>query len=213
MDIIWYGHSCFRISERGQASIVTDPFGEHLGYEMPPRLKADIVTISHPAPGHNHVAAFKNVHHVVEGPGEYEIGNVFIVGVATFNPDVEPPRRNVIYVFDYSPLKVAHLGDLDHVPKQSMIDALGQIDIVMVPVGGGSSLNSSQAAEVVSVLEPSIIIPMHFQTEALRGLELDPVDRFLKEMGVNTIEQEEILRVSASAMPEQTQVVLLDFRH
>ncbi len=213
MDIIWYGHSCFRVSERGQAAIITDPYGETLGYEVSPRLKADIVTISHPAPGHDNVASVKNVLHVIESPGEYEIGDVFIIGVATYNPEVEQPRRNVIYVFDYSPLTVAHLGDLDHVPKQSMIDALGQIDIVMVPVGGGSSLNSSQAAEVVSLLEPSIVIPMHFQTDALRGLELDPVDRFLKEMGVNTIEQEEMLRISSGSLPEQTQVVLLDFRH
>ncbi|MCD4684374.1 MAG: MBL fold metallo-hydrolase [Anaerolineae bacterium] len=213
MDIIWYGHSCFRVSERGHASIITDPFGDHLGYDVPLRLKADIVTVSHPVPGHNNIDAVKNVHHVIEGPGEYEIGDVFIIGVATFDPQIEQPRRNVIYVFDYSPLKVAHLGDLDHVPKQSMIDALGQIDIVMVPVGGGSSLNSNQAAEVVSLLEPSIVIPMHFQTEALRGLELDSVDRFLKEMGVNAIEQEELLRISSSSLPEQTQVVLLDFQH
>lgn len=212
MDITWYGHSCFRIFERGHASIVTDPYGETLGYEIP-RLKADIVTVSHPAPGHNNVAVVKGVHHIVEGPGEYEIGDVFIIGVATFDPALEQPRRNVIYVFDFSPLTVAHLGDLDHVPKQSMIDTLGQIDIVMVPVGGGSSLNSSQAAEVVSLLEPSIIIPMHFQTDALRGVELDPVDRFLKEMGVNTIEQEESLRISSGSLPEQTQVVLLDYQH
>ncbi len=212
MDITWYGHSCFRIAERGHATVVTDPFGETLGYELP-RLKADIVTVSHAAPGHDNVASVKNLLHVVQGPGEYEIGDVFIIGVATFDPEQEHPHRNVIYVCDFSPLTVAHLGDLDHVPKQSMIDALGQIDIVMIPVGGGNSLNSSQAAEVVSLLEPSIVIPMHFQTEALRGVELDPVDRFLKEMGVNNIEQEETLRISSSSLPEQTQVVLLDYQH
>ena len=212
MDIIWYGHSCFRIAERGQASIVTDPFDQSLGYEVP-KLKADIVTISHQAPGHSYLAAVKGYNHVLAGPGEYEIGGVFITGVATFDQTRETPRRNVVYVFDYNTLLIAHLGDLDHVPNQSMVDALGPVDVALIPVGGGSGLSSSQAAEVVSLLEPSIVVPMHFQTDAVRGLELDPVDRFLKEMGVNTIEQEAMLRISGGTMPEQTQVVLLDYQH
>jgi L-ascorbate metabolism protein UlaG (beta-lactamase superfamily) len=212
MDIVWYGHSCFRISERGQASIVTDPFDKDLGYEVP-RLKAEIVTVSHEAPGHNYLGAVKGYEHVISGPGEYEIGGVFILGVATFDQTLENPRRNVVYVFDYNSLIVAHMGDLDHVPNQSMIDALGPIDIALIPVGGGKCLSSSQAAEVVSLLEPSIVVPMHYRTDALQGLELDPVDRFLKEMGVNAIQEETILRVSSGSLPEQTQVVLLDYRH
>lgn len=210
MDITWYGHSCFRVSERGHASIVTDPFDAALGYEIP-RVKAEIVTISHYAPGHSNVDMVKSANHVIDGPGEYEIGEVFIIGVATYDPTVENPRRNVVYVMDFANLTVAHLGDLDHVPNQSLIDSLGQIDVLLIPVGGGSSLSSSQAAEVVSLLEPSIVVPMHFQTDDLTGLELDPVDRFLKEMGVNSIEQESILRVSSNQLPEQTQVVVLDY--
>jgi L-ascorbate metabolism protein UlaG (beta-lactamase superfamily) len=212
MDIVWYGHSCFRISERGQAAIITDPFGEDLGYEVP-RLKADIVTVSHDAPGHNFLAAIKGYEHVIRGPGEYEIGGVFILGIATFDETQETPRRNVVYVFDYNSLIVAHMGDLDHVPSQSMIDALGPVDIALIPVGGGKSLSSSQAAEVVSLLEPSIVVPMHYRTDVLQSVELDPVDRFLKEMGINTIQEETLLRVSSGSLPEQTQVVLLDYRH
>ncbi len=212
MEIVWYGHSCFRITERGRATVVTDPFGENLGYEVP-KLKADVVTISHDAPGHNNVDAVRGCEHVIAGPGEYEIGGVFIIGVPTFNKEAENPRLNVIYVLDFEGLSVAHLGDLDHVPAQSMIESLGSIDVALVPVGDGSALSSSQAAEVVSLLEPSLVVPMHFQTEALRGLELDPVDRFLKEMGVNTIEAEPVLKVTAGSLPEQTQVVLLDYQH
>jgi L-ascorbate metabolism protein UlaG (beta-lactamase superfamily) len=212
MDIVWYGHSCFRISERGQAAIITDPFGQELGYEVP-RLRADIVTVSHDAPGHNFLAALKSYDHVISGPGEYEIGGVFILGIATFDQSQEDPRRNVVYVFDYNTLIVAHMGDLDHVPSQSMIDALGPVDIALIPVGGGKSLSSSQAAEVVSLLEPSIVVPMHYRTDVLQSVELDPVDRFLKEMGVNTIQEETLLRVSSSSLPDQTQVVLLDYRH
>ena len=212
MDITWYGHSCFRLMERGYATVVTDPFDGSLGYEVP-KLKADIVTISHAAPGHSYLAGVKGYKHVVDGPGEYEIGSVFIIGVATYDQAAANPRRNVVYVLDYNNLTVAHLGDLDHVPNQSMIDALGAIDIALVPVGGGSGLSSSQAAEVISLLEPSIVIPMHYRTEALSGLELDPVDRFLKEMGVNAVQQEAMLRASSGALPEQTQVVVLEYQH
>jgi L-ascorbate metabolism protein UlaG (beta-lactamase superfamily) len=212
MDITWYGHSCFRLAERGYASVVTDPFDASLGYEVP-KLKADVVTVSHAAPGHSFLATVKGYKHAIEGPGEYEIGGVFIIGVATYDQSAENPRRNVVYVLDYSNLTVAHLGDLDHVPNQSMIESLGPIDIALVPVGGGGGLSSSQAAEVVSLLEPSIIVPMHFKTDALRELNLDPVDRFLKEMGINTVQQQDILRVSAGGLPEQTQVVLLDYHH
>jgi len=212
MDIFWYGHSCFRISERGQASVVTDPFDDSLGYEVP-RLKADIVTISHNAPGHANLAAVKGYQHVIEGPGEYEIGGVFIIGVTTYDKTLENPRRNVVYVLDFNGLTVAHLGDLDHVPDQSMIDALGPIEVALVPVGGGGGLSSSQAAEVISLLEPSIVVPMHFQTDVLSGANLDPVDRFLKEMGINSIQEEASLRVTSSGLPEQTQIVLLDYRH
>jgi L-ascorbate metabolism protein UlaG (beta-lactamase superfamily) len=198
--------------ERGYATVVTDPFDGSLGYEVP-KLKADIVTISHAAPGHSYLAGVKGYKHVVDGPGEYEIGSVFIIGVATYDQAAANPRRNVVYVLDYNNLTVAHLGDLDHVPNQSMIDALGAIDIALVPVGGGSGLSSSQAAEVISLLEPSIVIPMHYRTDALSGLELDPVDRFLKEMGVNAVQQEAMLRASSGALPEQTQVVVLEYQH
>jgi L-ascorbate metabolism protein UlaG (beta-lactamase superfamily) len=211
MDIIWYGHSCFRITERGRASVVTDPFGENLGYEVP-RLKADLVTISHDAPGHNNLDAIRGYKYVIDGPGEYEISGVFVIGVATFDKKTADPRRNVVYVLDYDGLTVAHLGDLDHVPSQSMIDALGSVDVALVPVGSGCALSSSQAAEVISLLEPSIVVPMHFQTQALRGLELDPVDRFLKEMGVNETVAEPVLRITSRVLPEQTQVVLLDYQ-
>ena len=211
MDLTWYGHSCFRVTERGRAAIVMDPFDDSLGYEVP-RLKAEIVTVSHNAPGHNNVEAVRGVKHIITGPGEYEIGGVFITGVATFDPAQETPRRNVVYVFDFNGLILVHLGDLDHVPDQRMVDALGGADVLLLPVGGGGALSSGQAAEVVSLLEPRIVVPMHFQTDALQSVQLDPVERFLKEMGVSQIEAEGYLRVSASSLPEQTQVVLLDHR-
>jgi L-ascorbate metabolism protein UlaG (beta-lactamase superfamily) len=208
VEISWFGHSCFRLVERGKATIITDPYDDSIGYPLP-KLKAEVATVSHDAPGHSNSANVKNLQRLVDGPGEYEIGGVFIIGAAMHNLTVEPPKRNVAYMFDYDGLTILHLGDLDHVPQQSTIENMGAIDIALVPVGGGGGLNGTQAAEVVGMLEPSIVIPMHYKTDEIT-LELDPVDRFLKEMGVSRIQQENILKVTKSGLPEQTQIVVLE---
>jgi len=211
MDITWYGHSCFRLIEKGRATVITDPFDESLGYPMP-KLKADIVTISHDAPGHSNAVAVKGTTRIIASPGEYEIGGVFMIGVAMHNQTSVPAKPNVAYLFDYEGLTVVHLGDLDHVPTQADIEALGNVDIALVPVGGGGALNPTQAAEVISLIEPSIVIPMHYQAEESEtfNLTLDPVDRFLREMGVSHVQREDAFKVSASGLPETTQIVVLN---
>jgi L-ascorbate metabolism protein UlaG (beta-lactamase superfamily) len=208
VDITWYGHSCFRLSERGRIAIVTDPFSASIGLE-PPKLKADVVTISHDSPGHNNLDVIKGQQpYVLAGPGEYEIGGSFIMGLALHNNDADNPRMNVAYMFDYDGLTVLHLGDLDHVPEQSVIEAVGEVTVLLVPVGGGRGLKASEAADVVALVEPHFVIPMHY---ALPGLsfELDPVDKFLKAMGVTKVQEAETLKVSSGSLPEQSQVVML----
>ncbi|HEC24036.1 MAG TPA: hypothetical protein ENI95_14070 [Chloroflexi bacterium] len=209
MEITWYGHSCFRMMERGVASIVTDPFDASIGYTVP-RLRADIVTISHDAPGHNAVENVKGASHVLTRPGEYEIGGVFITGIETYNPRKTEVRRNVIFVFDFDGVVICHLGDLDHVPTQSQIEQLGAVDVLMVPVGGGEALDSSQAAEVISRIEPGIVIPMHYKTPACH-LDLAPLDNFLKEMGASEVEEQSSLKVRARSQPEETRIVVLKY--
>jgi L-ascorbate metabolism protein UlaG (beta-lactamase superfamily) len=199
--------------ERSMASVVTDPYDESIGY-APLKLKADIVTISHDAPGHNRQDAVKGDKRVIAGPGEFEIGGVFITGIAT---DGEKKRksaevkRNTLYLFDFDGLTVCHLGDLDHVPSQAQIEALGAVDVALVPVGGGGGLNAAQAAEVVSLLEPSVVIPMHYKTDAVT-LKLDPVGKFLKEMGLGALKPEPSLKLTKSSLPDETRVVLLDYK-
>lgn len=195
--------------ERGLASVVTDPFDESIGYG-PLRLKADIVTVSHTAPGHSHLAAVSGQKHVIVGPGEYEIGGVFLTGIAT-GRQPEAEARNTLYVLDFDGLTVCHLGDLDHVPSQAQIEALGAVHVALVPVGGGGGLNAGQAAEMVSLLEPAVVIPMHYKTETA-SLMLDPVSRFLKEMGLDAAAPEPALKVSKSTLPDETRVVLLSPR-
>ncbi len=215
MEITWYGHSCFRLTERGMATVVVDPFdSKTIGYS-PLKLKADIVTVSHDAPGHNNTDAVKGTSHVITGPGEFEIGGVFITGVQTdgtgSSKKAKEHLRNTLYVFDYEGLTVAHLGDLQQVPTQAEIEALGNVNVALVPVGGGASLNAAKAAEVISLLEPSIVIPMHYATPDVK-ISLDSLNKFLKEMGLGKQEPQPSLKVSRSSLPEETHVVVLDYQ-
>jgi len=212
MEIVWYGHSCFRLAERNMATVVTDPYDHTTaGYESL-RLKADIVTVSHDALGHNNVAAVKGKSRVITGPGEYEIGGVFITAVQTNGhgkPTAEEPR-NTLYVFDYDGITVAHLGDLRRVPTQMEIEALGTVNIALVPVGGGGGLSAAKAAEVVSVIEPGIVVPMHFGTpDSL--IKLAPLSKFLKEMGLGDVDAQDSLKISRGSIPEETRVVVLNY--
>jgi len=212
MEITWYGHSCFRLSERALASVVTDPFDHKTVGYRPLKLRADIVTVSHDASGHNCVTAVKGRKHVLTGPGEYEIGGVFITGVQT-NGRIKRDkneRKNTLYVFDYNGVSVAHLGDIRRVPGQTEIEALGTVNVVLVPVGGGGGLNAAKAAEVVSLLEPGIVIPMHYSTSS-SALELAPLSRFLKEMGLSSVEPVDSLKVTRTTIPDETKVVVLNY--
>lgn len=197
------------MEERNMATVVTDPYGPQVGLPAL-SLRADVVTLSHNAPGHNNEAAISGFEYALTGPGEYEIGNVFITGISTVQEG--DARGNVLYMFDYDGLLVAHLGDMSRVPTQTQIEALEQIHVLLVPVGGGNSLNAAQAAELVSMLEPNIVVPMHYKIPGL-NLALDSVDRFLSEMGVTEAREEESLYVSTSSLSEETSVVLLSPRH
>lgn len=213
MEITWYGHSCFRLTERNYATVVTDPFdSKEIGY-FPLKLKAEIVTVSHDAPGHNNSEAVKGASHVIDGPGEFEIGGVFITGVQTdiASKKAKDAVRNTIYVFDYDGITVAHLGDLKQAPSQAEIDALGTVNVALVPVGGGGGLNAAKAAEIISLLEPNIVVPMHYATPDAK-LSLDSLNKFIKEMGLTKPESQPSLKVTRSGLPEETHVVVLDYQ-
>ena len=215
MEITWYGHSCFRLTERNYATVVTDPFdNKTIGYEAL-KLKSDIVTVSHDAPGHSNADAVKGTSHVIDGAGEFEIGGVFITGVATDGgskkKNKEGGASNTIFVFDYDGITVAHLGDLKHAPTQSEIELLGTVNVALVPVGGGNGLNAAKAAEVTSMLEPNLVIPMHYSTPATK-LSLDALNKFLKEMGLSKVDAQPSLKVTRSSLPDETHVVVLEYQ-
>ncbi len=211
MEIIWHGLSCFRLTQRGMATVVTDPFGSSTGLPQL-KLKADIVTISHESPGHASVESVRKGFRAITSPGEYEIGGVFITGIVLDGgkkEDEENGRRNILFMFEYEDVTLVHLGDLASVPSQSQIEDLGAVDVAMVPVGGGSALSPAQAAETISLIEPSLVIPMHYKT-GKEKLELGTVDPFLSEMGISNAEAQPSLKITKSALSEETQVVLLE---
>jgi L-ascorbate metabolism protein UlaG (beta-lactamase superfamily) len=214
VEITWLGHSCFRLRDRA-ATVVTDPYGKDLGLNLV-RVRADIVTVSHDADDHNYVKGVKGDFQVLTGPGEYEVSSVFVTGLELRGDrkkkDAASGPRNTVFLFEFDDVTICHLGDLKIVPTQAQVEeALGEVDVLLIPVGGGESLSASQASEVVSLLEPHIVIPMHYQVPEV-SLELDPVGKFLKEMGLDKVTPQEVLKVSRSGLPDETQIVLLELR-
>lgn len=212
MEITWYGHSCFRITERGLATVVTDPYDHRqVGYD-PLKLKADIVTISHNSPGHNNLAAIKGTPYRITGPGEFEVGGVFITGIQTNGHKSPSEARNTLYLIEVNGITVVHLGDMDRVPTQTEVEALGNVNIALVPVSSGSGLNVAKAVEAISVFEPNIVIPMHYASEGAT-VKLEPLNRFLKELGQTDVKPLPSLKVtSVGSLPDETQVVVLDYQ-
>ncbi len=212
MEITWFGHACFRLTERGLATVVTDPFNSpEIGYE-PLKLKADILTVSQDTPGHNHIDSVKGNPYTITGPGEFEIGGVFITGVQTNgHTKKETDPRNTLFVFDYNNITVAHLGNITKVPAQAEIEALGNVKIALVPIGG--SFADEKLTEVISLLEPNIIIPMMYQTPAAK-VKLKPLKDFLKTMGIDKepeVQPSFQIKTGAS-LPEETKVIVLDYQ-
>ncbi len=214
VEITWLGHSCFRLRDRA-ATVVTDPYGKDIGLNLV-RVRADIVTVSHDADDHNYVKGVKGDFQVLSGPGEYEVSAVFVTGLELrgdrkAKKEAAAPR-NTVFLFEFDDLTVCHLGDLNLVPTQAQVEeALGEVDVLLIPVGGGETLNASQAAEVVSLLEPHIVIPMHYHVPDCT-LKLDTVGKFLKEMGLDKVPIQESLKVGRSSLPDETQIVLLELK-
>src|SRR6185312_569759 len=176
-------HACFRLRGR-EATVVTDPPDAALGYS-PGRLQADIVTISHDHPGHNNRGICGEDCTVIDGPGEYEVAGVFVTGVSTFHDAQEGKARgkNVAYSIAIDAVIIGHLGDLGHTLSSKLIEDLGNIDVLLLPVGGGNTITAAQAAELVAAMETKLVIPMHYRTSIPHTANLEPVERFLKEMG------------------------------
>ena len=210
MEITWYGQTCFRLSERGLATVVTDPHPPDVGLTFP-RPRAHIVTVSHDDPQCRYTKGVRGPFKLLDGPGEYEIGGVFATGIATFADGKRGASRglNTIFTLNFGGLTVCHLGRLGHVPTQSQVENLGTVDVLLVPVGGNGSLTPARASEAISLFEPGLVIPMYYKVRGLKA-SLGTLDRFLKEMGLEKVDSQETLKITRTNLSEETQVVVLE---
>jgi L-ascorbate metabolism protein UlaG (beta-lactamase superfamily) len=212
LDVTWLGHGCFRLRGRG-AAVVTDPYPPAVGLKLG-RMDAEVVTVSHEHENHSFTQVVREGAYEIHGPGEYEIAGVSVIGIPTYHDAEKGAKhgRNTVYLIEIDDVRVCHLGDLGHKLDDTEAEAVTSADVLLVPVGGEAAMNGAQAAEVVRQLEPRYVIPMHYAIPGLK-LKLDPIDRFLKEMGVTASEAQPKLAVQKSSVSEyETKVVVLEPR-
>ncbi len=212
MEIVWYGHAYFRLKGR-EGVVVTDPTVRR-GAGSSARTTADVCTISHPHPGHSQLSVVSGQPKVLTGPGEYEVKGIIITGIQTYHDAERGTKRgkNTTYLIEMDDLVVCHLGDLGQVLSAEQVDQIGDnVDVLLVPVGGDGTIDAAQAVEVISMIDPRIVIPMHYRIGDLDA-HLDPVDKFLREMGVTNAEPEQRAVVTKGSLPEAMRVIVLEPR-
>lgn len=213
MEITYLGHSSFKIKTK-TATIITDPFDpKELGLKYS-AVEGEIVTISHNHSDHNSSNNVSGVKKIVNGPGEYEIMDVSIIGYPSFHDDVSGEKRgkNTIYVFEVEGLRLAHLGDLGHELSEDMVNEMGDIDVLMIPVGGDFTIGPKEASKTISKIEPYFVIPMHFKVSGGNQeifSRLEPVEIFLKETGIPTENLPKFIIKKEDIMEDQTTKIIV----
>jgi L-ascorbate metabolism protein UlaG (beta-lactamase superfamily) len=213
MEISWLGHSCFQL--RGKhVTLVTDPFSPQQGSSLRlGKINASIVTVSHNHPGHNYAAGIGGNPRVVRSPGEYEISDVLITGVASYHDEKHGREygRNTIYVIHMDELVICHLGDLGHTLQEEQLEEVADADVLLIPIGGQHTINAIQSAEIISQVEPRVVIPMHYRISTSQDVHdtANPLDKFCREMGIETMNIQPKLVVTRTNLPTEMQVVVL----
>lgn len=215
-DIQYLGHACFRLRGR-DGIIVCDPYSRSIGLDLG-RPTAHIVTVSHNHEDHNYVAGVKPMRDrvfVIDGPGEYEVSGVLISGVRTYHDKARGAERgfNTVYVIHLDDVVFCHLGDLGHELSQAQIEEIGNVDVLFVPVGGGETIGPAEAINVISQIEPRVVVPMHYASSQLSfEYDLAPLEKFTHELGIKEVTPEEKLSLTTASLPpegDKTRVVVL----
>lgn len=208
MKISWLGHACFMIQTNNGTLIITDPFDDSVGYPQP-RVTADLVTVSHQHFDHNAVKMVSGKPKVIQTSGEHIMNGLKIMGIPCYHDNAKGSLRgkNLIFVFEENSFRVCHLGDLGHIPDQKLLGEIGHVDVLLIPVGGLYTIDASEAKELISLINPRYVAPMHYKTPYLK-LPISPVDNFLKYYPEHiTMDQ---LDVPPDKTPEKMQVVVLN---
>lgn len=209
MEITWYGRGCFRLRGR-DATVITDPCPPSTGF-VAGRHDVDLLTISHDHSDHSYTRSI-TAGLTLTRPGEYEFRDLLVIGVKTYHDGNAGRDRgeNVVFAVEIDGIHVCHLGDLGHLLTDEQLGELGPIDVLLVPVGGQTTLTPTEAAEAVAQVNPKLVVPMHFAADGGSTDLLGP-DKFLHEMAVEPIRQPKA-NLTPSSLPDETQVVLLEAR-
>ena len=205
MIITWLGHSCFKIQDKSGSdgvTIVTDPFDKAVGLKVP-NFEADIITVSHDHHDHNNAKALRGAPFIINSAGEYDIKSVMIEGVESYHDSKEGKElgKNIIYRIEMDDLTLVHLGNLGQALDDKQLERLVGADIVFIPVGGKYTLDAKKAVNVISQIEPRMVIPMHYKTKGTK-IDIDGVEKFVKEMGVKPT-YEEKLKINKKDLPQE----------
>lgn len=215
MNIHWHGQSLFQIitspKKNNQIKMVIDPFDKDIGLRVP-KLEADILLVTHQHHDHNNIKAVAGNPFLIEGSGEYEVKDIFIQGIPSFHDNSQGKERgeNTIYSIEAEDLRLCHLGDFGQKElTQEQLEKIGEVDILMIPVGGTYTISAKEALKIMSQLEPKITIPMHYALAKLK-IKLDPLDKFLKAFGIKSLEPVKKLSIKKKdILPEEAKIVAL----
>jgi L-ascorbate metabolism protein UlaG (beta-lactamase superfamily) len=217
MDITYLGHASFKIRGR-KASVVTDPYNSSVGFSYP-RVSADVVTVSHNHPDHNDYKSVSGTSRrdkpfIIQYPGEYEVSGISVFGIPSFHDanTGQDRGRNTMYLIQIDDVAVVHLGDLGHILTDKQVEAVGDVDVLLLPVGGIYTIGAKEAVEIVNQLQPAYVIPMHFRTKRHSKKtfgELSTVDDFINEAGYDQVEFTKKLSISKTQLPGEMEVIVL----
>lgn len=215
MNILWKGQACFQItaqpSKNSQVRFVIDPYSEEIGLKLP-KMEADIVLVSHSHYDHNNVKAISGSPFIISGPGEYEVKDILVQGIHSWHDEKQGAERgpNTIYTIEAEEMRLCHLGDFGQKelsPEQ--LEKIGQVDILMIPVGGVYTIDVKGALKAMSQIEPKVTLPMHYALPKLK-IKLEGPDKFLKAVGVKSLSPESKLSIKKKdLLQDEAKIVLL----
>jgi len=211
MVITWYGQSCFKI-QSGDLIVAIDPFSKDIGL-VSPRFRTDILLVTHEHFDHSYIESLTGEPFIVQGPGEYEAKGVYMHGISTFHDKIQGKDRgmNTAYKIEIEEINILHLGDFgEGALREETLDIIGDLDVLMIPVGGVYTIDGEEAAKAIRQIEPKIVIPMHYKIPGLKA-DLNSLEPFLKEMGLSSSERLEKLVIKKKDFTEdsKTSVVVL----